>query len=130
MLSIKLKHLSEWTQKRREAAKRYTELLVSADDLITPFEPQWAQAVWHLYVVRVKNRNQVQRQLTEQGIHTGLHYPVPLHLQKAYTHLGYQKGDFPVAEKVAEEILSLPMFPGISAEQQERVINSISDCVH
>ena len=78
------------------------------------------EAVYHLYVVQVRDRDRVRRQLQEAGVQTGIHYPVPLHLQPAYAHLGYQRGDFPIAEKMAGCILSLPMFPEITAKQQER----------
>lgn len=125
ILSVKLKKLSSWTDKRREAARIYNELFDGFQDLSVPFEPEWSKAVYHLYVVRVKNRDSLQKLLSEKGVATGLHYPVPLHLQKAYANCGYKKGDFPVAEKSAEEILSLPMYPGLSREQQVY----IKDCM-
>ena len=87
-----------------------------------PFEPGWSKAVYHLFVVRVENRDQFQRDLAEAGIGTGIHYPVPLHQQKAYTHLGYQTGDFPITELAAPQIVSLPMFPQMTSEQLERVV--------
>lgn len=118
LLSVKLKRLPEWTEKRRAAAAIYNELLENIPGLITPVEPDWSKAVYHVYVVRVQNRDAVQKQLSEKGISTGLHYPVPLHLQKAYAGAGYKSGDFPVTEKVTAEILSLPMFPGLTKEQQ------------
>ncbi|HUI90875.1 MAG TPA: DegT/DnrJ/EryC1/StrS family aminotransferase [Chitinivibrionales bacterium] len=124
-LSVKLRHLPEWTAARRRNANRYNELLKSADGVIAPFEPDWSRAVYHLYIVRVKNRDAVQQRLAETGIGSGMHYPVPLHLQKAYGHLGYGKGDFPVTEKAAAEILSLPMFPGLTKEQQESVVREL-----
>jgi dTDP-4-amino-4,6-dideoxygalactose transaminase len=116
-LSVKLKHLPLWTDARRKHAQRYNELLKSAPAVAAPYEPQWSKAVYHLYIVRVKNRETVQKNLSEKGISTGLHYPVPLHLQKAYSQLGYKQGAFPVTEKAAAEILSLPMFPGLTEEQ-------------
>ena len=124
-LSVKLKHLPEWTEARRKNAKQYNELLKTVAGVVAPFEPEWSKAVYHLYIVRVKNREALQKKLGEKGINTGLHYPVPLHLQKAYTHLGYKIGDFSVTEKVATEILSLPMFPGLTDKQIGSVCTGI-----
>jgi len=122
ILQVKLRHLKRWNELRREHARRYTELLTDAAGILAlPFEPPWSRAVYHLYVVRVADRDRVQRELAAVGIGTGIHYPTPLHLLKAYEHLGFQRGDFPVAEHAAAEILSLPMFPELTAEQQERV---------
>jgi dTDP-4-amino-4,6-dideoxygalactose transaminase len=118
-LSVKLKN-------RKRAAMLYNELLADAAEIKTPFEPEWSNAVYHLYVIRAKNRDSLQKRLLENGVNTGLHYPVPLHLQKAYANAGYKKGDFPVAEKAAEEILSLPIFPGITLEQQRYVVEQIT----
>jgi len=123
ILSVKLKHLAEWTVLRKKAAARYRELFVEASaGELAPFEPKWAKAVYHLYVVRVPDREGLMRHLAEAGIGTGIHYPVPLHLQKAYESLGYGVGDFPVAEQVAREIVSLPMFPQLTEELQGRVV--------
>jgi dTDP-4-amino-4,6-dideoxygalactose transaminase len=124
-LSVKLKHLPQWTDARRRNAKLYSEMLKPIPGIVAPFEPEWAKAVYHLYIVRVKNRESLQKKLGDQGVNTGLHYPVPLHLQKAYTHLGYTTGDFPVTEKAAAEILSLPMFPGLTEEQVKRVVAAL-----
>jgi dTDP-4-amino-4,6-dideoxygalactose transaminase len=121
LLSVKLKHLAAWNDSRHRLALRYNELLNGIDGLVTPFEPQWAKSVFHLYVIRVPNRDEVQKHLAEKNIATGLHYPQPLHLQRAYADLGYKSGDFPVTERVAREILSLPMFPGLTESQQNRV---------
>ncbi len=125
ILRAKLRHLPDWNQSRRDRALRYDELLSQVDGLLTPFVPPWAKAVFHLYVVRAQRRDALQSYLSENGVATGLHYPVPLHLQKAYAGLGYKKGDFPVSEKAAEEILSLPLFPELSPEQQEHVAHAI-----
>jgi dTDP-4-amino-4,6-dideoxygalactose transaminase len=126
ILTVKLRHLPKWTERRREAAARYRELLTQAGvGELVPFEPEWAKAVYHLYVVRVPDRESFMRQMAEAGIGTGIHYPVPLHLQKAYASLGYQAGDFPVAERTASEIVSLPMFPQLSRDQQSRVVASM-----
>lgn len=124
-LSVKLKHLAKWNEQRRAAAKRYNELFAANDAVVTPHEPSYSKAVYHLYVVRVQGREEMQKQLATEGIGTGIHYPVPLHQQKAYAHLGYKAGDFPVTEKVTPEIVSLPMFPNLGAEQQRTVAEKI-----
>jgi dTDP-4-amino-4,6-dideoxygalactose transaminase len=124
-LHIKLKHLAKWNEQRRAAAKRYNELFAGAEGVVLPFEPSSSKAVYHLYVVRVQGREELQKQLGNAGIGTGIHYPVPLHQQKAYAHLGYKTGDFPVTEKVAPEIVSLPMFPNLTAEQQQSVVKAV-----
>ena len=121
ILRVKLGRLTEWNEQRRESARRYDELFAGTGELGIPHESSWAKQVYHLYVVRVANRAEVQRQLADAGIGTGVHYPVALHLQKAYEKLGYKTGDFPVAERLSSEIVSLPMFPGLTSEQQDRV---------
>lgn len=126
ILQVKLRHLASWNEKRRQSAIRYQELLNSAEQVIRlPYEPSWAKSIYHLYVIRVENREQLQKHLAEANIGTGIHYPIPLHLQKAYIGLGYKQGDFPVSEKVASEIVSLPMFPGLGSDQQSRVAEEI-----
>jgi dTDP-4-amino-4,6-dideoxygalactose transaminase len=130
ILQVKLKHLPAWTEQRRQAACRYQELLSPANDAVgLPYEPSWSKAVYHLYVVRVQERDQLQKSLAADNIGTGIHYPIPLHLQKAYTSLGYSKGSFPVAERIASEIVSLPMFPGLEPEQQSRVVECVLNFV-
>ncbi len=127
ILSVKLKRLPEWNAARRAAAARYRELFAEAGmPELAPFEPEWAKAVYHLYVARVPDRDGLVRHLASAGIDTGIHYPVPLHLQKAYAALGYGGSDFPVTEKVASQILSLPMFPGLSAERQGSVLEVLT----
>jgi dTDP-4-amino-4,6-dideoxygalactose transaminase len=122
ILSVKLGHLANWNLKRQEAAKRYGQMLAPArDNLILPYQPDWSRAVYHLYVVRVQDRDGLKEHLADAKIETAIHYPIPLHLQKAYVNLGYRKGDFPVAEKAASEILSLPMSPQLTWEQQSRI---------
>lgn len=126
ILRVKLKELEEWNRLRREAASRYCQLFTEAGaGTLPPYEPHWAKAAYHLYVIRVKDRDGLIRSLADLNIGTGIHYPVPLHLQKAYRRLDYHEGDFPVAEKVAPEIVSLPMFPGLRAGQQSRVVQSV-----
>jgi dTDP-4-amino-4,6-dideoxygalactose transaminase len=126
ILRVKLKHLPIWNEKRRQAAARYRELFVSANGKeFPPYEPDWSKAVYHLYVIRVQERESLIRHLADANIGTGIHYPIPLHLQNAYRSLAYKPGDFPVAERVASDIISLPMFPSLSAEQQDRVVGTI-----
>ena len=130
ILRIKLKHLAEWNEQRREAARRYLELLVDAGlDTLATVEPEYSRGVYHLFVVRVQDREGLMKHLAAENIGTGIHYPVPLHQQKAYEHLGYKKGAFPVSEVVAPEIVSLPMFPQLKAEHQERVVNALAGFV-
>jgi dTDP-4-amino-4,6-dideoxygalactose transaminase len=126
-LSVKLSHLEQWNVERREHAHYYHYLFDGFESVIAPIEPKWAKSVFHLYVIRVPHRDELMKHLTDAGIGTGLHYPVPLHLQKAYAHLLYEKGDFPITEKAAGEILSLPMFPGLTEEQQETIVESVAD---
>jgi dTDP-4-amino-4,6-dideoxygalactose transaminase len=126
ILSIKLKHLTEWNKSRQQLARKYNELFaVSGAKLVVPVEPEWSRGVFHLYVVQVDDREGFQKSLADAGIGTGIHYPVPLHQQKAYAHLGYKTGDFPVTEKLAPRIVSLPMFPQLTGEQVERVVEAV-----
>jgi dTDP-4-amino-4,6-dideoxygalactose transaminase len=129
ILSVKLRHLAEWNRKRRAAAQRYDEMLSSVDGVTAPLQPEWSRSVYHLYVVRVQDRTGLQKQLAEAKIDTGIHYPVPLHLQQAYKHFGYKQGDFPVTERVCSEILSLPMYPQLEAEQQRTVVQKTAEFV-
>ncbi len=129
ILGLKLDHLSEWNSQRRNRAKTYGELLSGVDGLVLPFEPLWAQPIYHLYVLRVQDRQGLQSDLKAVGIGTGIHYPIPLHLQKAYRTLGYSKGDLPVTEKIASEILSLPMYPQLTAVQQESIVEAVKNSV-
>jgi dTDP-4-amino-4,6-dideoxygalactose transaminase len=130
ILGVKLRHLTKWNEERRGCAGRYQELLGSdCPGIKLPYEPSWAKAVYHLYVVRVQNRDALQKHLAGAGIGTGIHYPIPLHLQNAYAHLGYRRGNFPVCEGTAAEILSLPMYPGLGDEQQERIAQCLLNFV-
>jgi dTDP-4-amino-4,6-dideoxygalactose transaminase len=125
ILSVKLRHLTEWNRRRQDAARRYDDMLSSFEEVIAPCQPEWSRSVYHLYVIRVQDREGLQKYLAEAHIHTGIHYPVALHLQQAYAHLGYKQGDFPVSEKAASEILSLPMYPQLEPSDQTRVIQTI-----
>ena len=117
ILSVKLRHLRAWTEKRQRNASAYSQLLAHAATIVTPVVHPDATHVFHLYVVRVQQREKVQQVLKEAGIATGIHYPIPLHLQPAYKYLGLPTGSFPVAERFASEIMSLPMYPELSADQ-------------
>ena len=126
MLHVKLAHLAKWNAQRRERAAEYNRLFAAADAaVVPPFEPSWSRAVYHLYVVRADDRDGLMDHLKKAGIGTGIHYPIPLHLQKAYAALNYREGDFPVSEGAAAEIVSLPMFPQLIGEQQARVSEEI-----
>jgi dTDP-4-amino-4,6-dideoxygalactose transaminase len=126
ILSVKLKHLTEWNGKRRERAEEYNRLLAASEAGVqTPYEPSWSRAVYHLYVVRTEDREGLMAHLGKTGIGSGIHYPIPLHRQRAYETLGYKLGDFPICEEIATEIVSLPMFPSLTAEQQKRVVQEI-----
>ncbi len=125
VLSAKLRRLDAWNEKRREAASRYGELLGDLEQVRAPVTLSGNDHVWHLYVVRVPARDQVVQRLNAMGIGAGVHYPRPIHLQAAFAGLGHSVGDFPEAELAAREILSLPLFPGISADQQEQVVEAL-----
>ena len=136
VLGVKLKYLSKWNEQRRRAAQKYRTLLKDVEQIILPNEMDYAKHVYHLFVIQVKakdsqNRSEVRDALQEflksKEIATGLHYPVPLHLQECFKDLGYKKGDFPVTEQLAEQGLSLPIFPEITDEQIEYVADSIKE---
>lgn len=124
VLRVKLRHLKEWTEKRRNNAKLY-DLLLEDDSVITPKEMDYAKHVYHLYVIRTEKRDELQNTLKGASIATGLHYPIPLHLQPAYKYLGYKEGDFPVTEKLANEGLSLPMFAELTEAEIEKIVQVI-----
>ena len=129
VLRIKLKRLQEWNQSRRRNAALYTERLQNIPGITLPVEAEFAESVYHLYVILTDHRDGLQEFLSEKDIATGLHYPLPLHLQKAYAHLGHKKGDFPVAEHTAERLLSLPMYPELTEQQIDYVCSSIKEFV-
>ena len=125
VLRIKLRRLEAWNESRRRNAALYDELLSSIPGVTIPFQADFATSVYHLYVILVDDRDGLQKYLGEKGVGNGLHYPVPLHLQKAYASDGYKEGDFPVTESVASRLLSLPMFPELKKEQ----IEYVADCI-
>lgn len=131
ILGAKLAHLKEWNEARRRHAATYRELL-SGLDLVLPYEPEHVRAVYHLFVVRLQGslsqeRDALREHLKARGISTGIHYPIPLHLQPAYRHLGYKEGDFPITEECARQVLSLPMYPELTQEQMEEVTRAIKE---
>jgi dTDP-4-amino-4,6-dideoxygalactose transaminase len=130
VLGVKLKYLEQWNAGRRKVAARYREMLGDIEEIVLPKEMEYAKHVWHLYVIQVrskenggreKGRDALQKYLAEKGIATGLHYPVPLHLQPCFSHLGYKKGESPVTENLSENGLSLPLYSEMSGEQVEYV---------
>jgi len=126
VLGVKIKYIEEWTEKRRKNAGFYNELMEKFDAVL-PYEADYGKHVYHIYGIRVKNRDALRDFLGKKGIATGIHYPIPLHLQKAYSFMGIKKGSFPVSEKVADEILSLPMYPELSEEQIGHITDSIKE---
>lgn len=129
VLSAKLQRLAQWNQLRREAAERYGQLLADIPGVVLPSQAPGNEDVWHLYVIQVDERDRVLEDLNKQGIGAGIHYPDPVHLTPAFEHLGYGVGSFPVAERAARRILSLPMFPHITAAQQRRVADALRQAV-
>ncbi|TAL46507.1 MAG: DegT/DnrJ/EryC1/StrS family aminotransferase [Chitinophagaceae bacterium] len=117
LLSVKLKYLDGWTKERQQIAGWYNEALKGVGDLVLPLVAAECTHVYHLYVIRTGKRNDLQQYLQRQDVGTLIHYPVPLHLQKAYSDLGYKKGDFPVTEEIADTCLSLPLFPGLTQQE-------------
>lgn len=128
VLGVKLGYLESWLEGRRLAARRYGELLAELP-IELPVERPDNRHVWHLYVVLHPERDRLQKELAAEGISTGLHYPIPVHLQEAYAHLGHRDGEFPVAERVGRECLSLPMFPELTVEQQQAVAAALGKAV-
>lgn len=126
ILRVKLRYLEKWIEARRNNAKLYNELL-SGCNLETPKEMIYARHVYHIYAIRTKKRDILQKYLLENNIQTGIHYPIPVHLQKAYSELGYKIKDFPISEKTANEVLSLPMFPELTKFQIEYVASTLKE---
>jgi dTDP-4-amino-4,6-dideoxygalactose transaminase len=130
VLGVKLKHLDRWNELRRGHAARYRELLAPLDAsgaLALPEEAPYAESVYHLFVVQAEARDALQRFLSAAGVQTGIHYPVPVHLQPAYASLGHREGDFPEAERQARRLLSLPMFAELTARQTAYVSDALGD---
>jgi dTDP-4-amino-4,6-dideoxygalactose transaminase len=120
-LRVKLRKLDEWNERRRALAARYNDRLAGIEGLGLPRAPQWAEPVWHLYVVRTKSRAELMQALDAAGIGSLIHYPIPPHLQQAYADLGLPRGSFPLAETLADTVLSLPIGPHMSLESVDRV---------
>lgn len=129
VLSAKLRRLASWNKSRREAAARYHAMLAGIDEIVLPRTLAGNEHVWHLYVVQVPDRDRIIKELQANGIGAGIHYPVPVHLTPAFAHLGYAEGSFPNAEHAAKRILTLPLFPEITAQQQERVVSVLSSAL-
>jgi len=126
LLQVKLPHLEGWNSRRRELASEYNRLFSEIENIQTPHEPSWSRAVYHLYVVVCGDkRDELQRYLTDRNIGTGLHYPIPLHIQEAYSHLGSGPGSLPETERLAGKILSLPMYPQLESKQQQSVAEAL-----
>ena len=126
VLGVKLPHLKKWTQERQRVAKRYLELLKDTP-LQLPHQASYAENVWHLFVVRHPRRDELKKFLEDNGVGCAIHYPIALHLQKAYAHLGHKPGDFPNAEKAARECLSLPIYPELTDKQIDRVVEVVKN---
>ena len=126
VLGVKLRHLAKWNEQRRERARSYDELFADSGATVAlPHVPSWSRPVYHLYVVQVADRERLKKDLAAARIGSGIHYPIPLHLATAYETLGFRPGDFPVAERAASRVLSLPMFPTLAPEQQRRVVTAV-----
>ena len=125
VLNVKMNYIEKWTDQRRNNAKLYFNRLKDLENVILPFELPESKHVFHLYVIRVKDRDELINYLDQKGISTGIHYPFPLHMTEAYKNHGYKKGDFPIAEKTSKEILSLPMYPELSERQIDYVCDMI-----
>ncbi len=128
-LRIKLKYLPEWNEKRRQHARRYMDLLADVPEVVLPKVREDCKPIWHLFVLQVDNRDDVQKALAEKGVATALHYPVPLHLQKAYAHMNLPEGTFPVAEAYAKRLLSLPMYAELADDQIDYVCRCLKEVV-
>jgi len=128
VLRVKLRYLEVWTQKRRQVADWYADRLTHLELARVRSTPN-AYSVYHLFVIRVGNRDRVSKAMSEQGIQVGIHYPIPIHLLEAYRHLGYAAGDFPAAESLCRDVLSLPMYPELTLPQVEKVVDALSRCI-
>ena len=126
VLTVKLKHLDAWNARRRTHPARYSQSF-EGRGLVTPVVDSRCTHVFHLYVIRTPRRNELQRHLSSQGIETGIHYPIPIHRQQAYVDLGHAEGSFPVTERIAREILSLPMYPELPEHAIDRIVDVTLD---
>jgi dTDP-4-amino-4,6-dideoxygalactose transaminase len=129
VLNVKLKRLTAWNEARRNHAQLYNKLLANLDGVIIPRDANYAKHVYHVYPIRSQKRDELINALTENQIHCGIHYPVPIHLQEAYKFLGYSEGTFPVAERYAKELISLPMYPELTHQQQKQIVDRIKQFV-
>ena len=127
VLRAKLKHLDKWNVLRRKNAQIYLKELKGVKGVICPVEAPYSYHVYHIFAIRVKNRDKVINELTKKGVTVLIHYPIPLHLQEVYKDLGYRKGDFPVAEKVASEVISLPMYPHLKEKQIKFIADALRE---
>jgi len=127
ILRIKLRHLTKWNEQRRAAAKQYDTMLAPLSaSVAVPVEMKYSNSVYHLYVVRTESRDELQKHLSDAGVGTGIHYPIPIHLQKAYASMGWKEGDYPETETAAKEILSLPMYAGLNENQLKHVTEAVA----
>jgi dTDP-4-amino-4,6-dideoxygalactose transaminase len=129
VLSVKLKYLPQWNEARRKNAALYNKLFAGVDSIITPTEMDYGKHVYHVYALRVKNRDELIAKLNEKGVGTNVHYPLPIHLQNAYAFLGLKPGSYPVAEKCASEFISLPMYAELTEEQIRYVADAVKECI-
>jgi dTDP-4-amino-4,6-dideoxygalactose transaminase len=129
VLRIKLRHLDQANHRRRAHARHYDELFSGSQDVVTPYEASYGRHNYHIYAIRVQERDEVMRLLEEKGIGCAIHYPIPIHLQQAYRSLGYAEGAFPVSERLCAEFISLPMFPELTERQVELVVTSVKECL-
>lgn len=130
ILRVKLRYLDAWTAARRSRARQYTKLLSGSRRVETPVEAAGRRHVYHIYAVRTDDRDRLQQDLQQEGVQSGLHYPIPVHLQKAHVDLGYTIGDFPVSERAAREVLSLPIYPEMTSDQIEHVAAAVEQMAH
>lgn len=126
-LRVKLRHIDAWTEQRKQIAKWYNEALAGVTDIVTPFLHENASHSYHLYVIRTPKRSKLQEKLAEKGIGSLIHYPIPPHLQRAYSNLGYKKGDFPITEELSDSVLSLSLWVGMDKTIIDRVVQVAKD---
>jgi dTDP-4-amino-4,6-dideoxygalactose transaminase len=129
ILSVKLKYVDDWNKKRRSIAKRYNDLLSLVPNIEKPIEKEYAKHVYWVYTVRTKYRGKLQQDLTKMGVGTHIIYAIPIPFQKAFEYLSYKKGDFPVSEKCTEDMISIPMFPELTEEEQNYIVKAIKDSI-